>query len=115
MLTGESAPVLKSSLPLDPPESGRGYYDPALERDSKFRLLSGTKVVQVKRPGAPLANNSSGKSGSLRSISDFGLPADASGKKRVSGIRSSSRLGVFLSWTWEPRRSPRSSAEASAL
>jgi hypothetical protein len=82
MLTGESAPVLKSSLPLDAPEQDKGQYDPTLERDSKFRLLSGTRVVQVKRPLGPPSAAVNTKVG-LSSVWDFDLPIDKHGKKRV--------------------------------
>jgi hypothetical protein len=82
MLTGESAPVLKSSLPLDASEQDKGQYDPTLERDSKYRLLSGTKVVQVKRPLGPPTASVNSKLG-LSSVWDFDLPIDKSGKKRV--------------------------------
>lgn len=82
MLTGESAPVLKSSLPLDAPEQHNGQYDPTLERDSKYRLLSGTKVVQVKRPLGPPPAAVNTREG-LSSVWDFGLPIDKNGKKRV--------------------------------
>ncbi|GJP34697.1 hypothetical protein CLOM_g19107 [Closterium sp. NIES-68] len=55
MLTGESAPVLKTALPLDfsaQPHKIR----PGSEADSKYRLLSGTEVLQTRALRVPPTN-----------------------------------------------------------
>ncbi|CAI5985671.1 unnamed protein product [Closterium sp. NIES-64] len=52
MLTGESAPVLKTALPLD--FSGQAQsLRPGSEADSKYRLLSGTEVLQTRALRVP--------------------------------------------------------------
>ncbi|CAI5476360.1 unnamed protein product, partial [Closterium sp. Yama58-4] len=52
MLTGESAPVLKTALPLDFSAQAQSLR-PGSEADSKYRLLSGTEVLQTRALRAP--------------------------------------------------------------
>eukprot|EP00611_Tribonema_gayanum_P021486 TRINITY_DN4145_c0_g1_i1.p1 TRINITY_DN4145_c0_g1~~TRINITY_DN4145_c0_g1_i1.p1 ORF type:complete len:1512 (-),score=326.72 TRINITY_DN4145_c0_g1_i1:375-4688(-) len=51
MLTGESAPVVKYSLPLEPVSGSPPGFD--VTKHSKHLLLSGTLVLQAKPPGHP--------------------------------------------------------------
>ena len=46
MLTGESVPVLKSALPIDP--DIEDHVDVTRDRDARFVLFSGTTVLQAK-------------------------------------------------------------------
>ncbi|CAI5515340.1 unnamed protein product, partial [Closterium sp. Naga37s-1] len=52
MLTGESAPVLKTALPLDFSAQAQSLR-PGSEADSKYRLLSGTEVLQTRALRVP--------------------------------------------------------------
>lgn len=54
MLTGESAPIMKYPLPTNNNES---CLHPETERDKKYILFSGTKVLQAKCSPPPFSNN----------------------------------------------------------
>lgn len=53
MLTGESAPVMKYALP---PHDKDSCLHPETERDKKYILFSGTKVLQAKCSPPPYTN-----------------------------------------------------------
>lgn len=72
MLTGESAPVLKSALPLDAPQS---VFKPDSDRDGRYVLFSGTKVLQAKCGSLPPVPQEDLAADGLRCLWEFGLPA----------------------------------------
>lgn len=53
MLTGESAPVLKSALPMTPSGTGSDLLRLGSARDSKFTLSAGTRVIQARASCIP--------------------------------------------------------------
>lgn len=54
MLTGESAPVMKYALPAN---DGDSCFRPDAERDKKYILYSGTKVLQAKCSAPPFSKD----------------------------------------------------------
>jgi len=72
MLTGESAPVLKSALPLDAPQT---VFKPDSDRDGRYVLFSGTKVLQAKCGSLPPVPREDLAADGLRCLWEFGLPA----------------------------------------
>ncbi len=75
MLTGESAPVLKAALPLDAPQT---VFKPDSDRDGRYVLFSGTKVLQAKCGSLPPVPRDDLAADGLRCLWEFGLPASYS-------------------------------------
>lgn len=74
MLTGESAPVLKSALPLDAPDTG---FKPDSDRDRRYILFGGTKVLQAKCGNVPPVPSEDLAADGVRCLWDFGVPGPA--------------------------------------